>query len=167
MALVEEMKQHAQSLLELTNQLQMRLGRTTDNARPVKEVVASSPPGARIHAVEIQGTLILCRLMKTRLLFSLAPAQFCAMEMESQKLARQVLDLERHLGEHQDDWILGGLFMSQTIWIARATMETHGIWMRGLARDEPQADAPHGGMIAQWKFNAWCHAMGRRVGVSC
>lgn len=153
--LVEDIKNHSESLLYLTNLLQARLATTGGQVQPTKNAIVSSSRGhsSQINPLEIQGTLILCRLMKLRLLFALAPACFYTMETESQKLAGEVINLESHLSEQKEGREIGGLFMSQTIWIAKATIEAHEIWKTGVENK---------GTIAKWKFEAWCLAIGRK-----
>lgn len=157
-ALIEDMKNQNESLLYLTNLLQTRLAATAGQALPASKVIEpySNGHSLRIDPLEIEGTLILCRLMKSRLLFALEPARFSALETESQNLAGQVMNLEKQLSEKKEGRLMGGLFMSQTAWIASATIKTHDIW---------KTESENEGFIAEWKFEAWCRAMGRRINV--
>ncbi|UKZ71439.1 uncharacterized protein TrAtP1_012394 [Trichoderma atroviride] len=150
-ALIKDMISHNESLLCLTDLLQQRLA-AADNR---SEIVPGSK-GSQVNPLEIEGTLIICRLMKLRLLFALDPARFSAMEAESQNLASQVMYFDEQLGQEKEGRIMGGLFMSQTTWIARATIETYDVWKTEVGSE---------GMIAKWKFEAWCCAMGRRINV--
>lgn len=150
---------HNESLLGVTDLFQKRLAAADSQVGLTGTEIMPDSNGhsLRVNPLEIEGTLTLCRLMKLRLLFALAPARFSGMEIESQKLAIQVMDLDRKSSEQKEDRIMGALFMSQTTWIARATIETYDIWKTAVEST---------GMIAKWKFEAWCHAMGRRIDIS-
>lgn len=150
-ALIEDMMSHNESLLFLTDLLQQRLA-----AADSRNEIMPGSNGSQVNPLEIEGTLIICRLMKLRLLFALDPARFSAMEAESQSLASQIMYFDKQLGEEKEGRIMGGLFMSQTTWIARATIETYDVWTTEVESE---------GMIAKWKFEAWCCAMGRRINV--
>lgn len=150
-ALMKDIMSHNESLLSLTDLLQKRLA--AEGSRSEMMPVSN---GSQVNPLEIEGTLIICRLMKLRLLFALDPAQFSAMEVESQDLATQIIYFDKRLGEGREGRVMGGLFMSQTTWIARATIETYDMW---------NTEVESNGMIAKWKFEAWCYAMGRRINV--
>lgn len=155
-ALIKDMMSHNESLLALTNLLQTRFAAEDGQFIKNATVPGSNGQSLQINPLEIEGTLILCRLMKLRLLFALAPARFYAMEIESQNLASQIMKLDEQLSEQKEGRIMGGLFMSQTTWIARATIETRDIWKTAVESK---------GMIVKWKFEAWCYAMGRRTSI--
>jgi hypothetical protein len=151
--LIEDMMSHNQSLLYLTDRLKSRL-HTADGRNEI--IRGSNGNSSQVNPLEIEGTMIICRLMKLRLLFALDPARFSAMEVESQILANQIMCFDKQLSKDKEGRVLGGLFMSQTTWIARATIETYDMW---------KTAAEGKGMIAKWKFEAWCCAMGRRINV--
>ncbi|KAL7923504.1 hypothetical protein ACQKWADRAFT_320131 [Trichoderma austrokoningii] len=144
-ALIEDMMSRNESLLALTDCLQQRPA-AADGRNEV----------AQVNPLEIEGTLTICRLIMLRLLFALDPARFSALEDESQSLASQIMYFDKQLSEEKEGRIMGGLFMSQTTWIARATIETYDVW---------KTEVESKGMIAKWKFEAWCCAMGRRIDV--
>lgn len=150
-ALIEDMIGHNERLLLLTNLLQQRLAAANSRSE-----IMSGSNGSKVNPLEIEGTLIICRLMKLRILFALDPARFSATEIESQNLANQIMYFDKQLGEEKEGRIMGGLFMSQTTWIAKATIETYDMW---------KTEVESKGMIAKWKFEAWCCAMGRRINV--
>lgn len=158
-ALIKDMMSHNESLLLLTDLLQKRLDAADGRVQFTKNEIMTGSNGRslQVNPLEIEGTLILCRLMKLRLLFALAPARFSAMEVESQDLASLVMNLDKQLSEQKEGRVMGGLFMSQTTWIARATLETCDMWKTAVESK---------GMIAKWKFEAWCNAMGRRINIS-
>jgi hypothetical protein len=153
------MKNDSENLLYLTNLLQTRLATKDCHVHPTENGIVPSSNGysSQINPLEIQGTLILCRLMKLRLLFALAPARFPNLEIESQRLASQVMNVEKSLNEQKEGRMMSGLFMSQTTWIAKATIETHEIWKTAVENKS---------IIDKWKFEAWCFAMGRRMNTS-
>lgn len=150
-ALIEDVMSHNESLQLLTNRLQQRLAAADSRSK-----IMTSSNRSQVNPLEIEGTLIICRLMKLRLLFALDPGRFSATEVESQNLANQIMYFDKQLSEQREGRIMGGLFMSQTTWIAKATIETYDVW-----KTEVESD----GMIAKWKFEAWCCAMGRRINV--
>ncbi|KAK6446470.1 hypothetical protein FP744_10002720 [Trichoderma asperellum] len=158
-ALISDIMSHNESLLGVTDLFQNRLAAADSQVGLTGTEIMPDSNGhsLRVNPLEIEGTLTLCRLMKLRLLFALAPARFSDMEIESQNLAIQVMDLDRKLSEQKEGRIMGALFMSQTTWIARATIETYDIWKTAVEST---------GMIEKWKFEAWCYAMGRRTDIS-
>ncbi|KAK5994731.1 hypothetical protein PT974_03114 [Cladobotryum mycophilum] len=162
--LLEQMWKHREGLISLIGLLETWLDAENIQAWRDSQVgsLEQSNQPARIHTLEIQGTLVLCLLLKARLLFALAPNRFYALEMESQKLADQAITLGRLFRDSQYEKLMGGLFISQTMWIARATLETHDMWIRDYNHLQEVNIREHG-MIEKWKFHAWCRAIGRKV----
>lgn len=101
----------------------------------------------------LQGTFVLCCLVKSRTLFALAPRRFRRMEERCQRLARGAMCVTVGYG---DERLVGGLFMSEIAWMARSVLDTGESW-EGAGGEEED------GVIERWRFEAWCRAMGRTV----
>ncbi|KAI5459424.1 hypothetical protein BGZ63DRAFT_391009 [Mariannaea sp. PMI_226] len=116
-----------------------------------------SPIACRI----LQGTYVLCNLVKTRTLFALSPSRFPELEATCQTLAQDALSMAEEAAHCENEILIGGLFMSEVSWMANAVIATKDIWNQnsGPRRNVDRADK---GTIESWKFEAWCRAMGRR-----
>lgn len=113
---------------------------------------AGKHSSAYANQLALQGTCLMCRIFKARLLYALAPARFHHLEVECQELAERVMALERHSPD-EEGVAIWSLFMSQCTWIARGILETKDTWSDGCQHRE--------GMIERWKFQAWCLSIGR------
>lgn len=111
----------------------------------------------------IQGTYVQCCLVRTRLLYALSPLQSPDLEATSQTLAFEVLPAMTDSAGNEDDRLVGGLFMSEVVWIAKGIIHTKDIWSQESADARLEPNQINMGMIASWKFKEWCKAMGRRV----
>ncbi|CAK7207461.1 hypothetical protein SEUCBS139899_010271 [Sporothrix eucalyptigena] len=119
----------------------------------------------RLTRLSLWGTNIMCRILKTRLLIAMAPARFRELEEECQYLAQKIKDLEQVASLKNGTGLsdgMGGLlqtaFISQNSWIVRGVIETMEIW--GQVSDSVEEGDT---MIEQWKFEAWCKAIGRKM----
>jgi hypothetical protein len=113
----------------------------------------------------LRGTFMMCGMLKRRLLVSLVPSRFPHIEAEAQALANTTLERNSDPAARREDGILGGLFLAQTVWVAKAVISTKNIWY-GTTADAstlmPNEDAK-GPMTEQWKFKIWCKELGRKI----
>ncbi|QYT03441.1 hypothetical protein H0G86_010399 [Trichoderma simmonsii] len=70
------------------------------------------------------GTYIFVLLAQLRLLFSLSPSQFSELESTCQTVADTVLLMITDWDSYQNDRLVGGIFMSQALWMAKAILKT-------------------------------------------
>ncbi|UKZ69014.1 uncharacterized protein TrAtP1_010030 [Trichoderma atroviride] len=120
---------------------------------------ACNGPLERILCPVLQGTFLMCYIIKARLLASISPNQFHFAELECQALADEILTLEADPAVYKDGGIFAGLFLSQTLWVARAIRDTKDLWASSVARYAVEAAAGTDGMIESWKFRKWCDEM--------
>lgn len=85
-----------------------------------------------------------------RLLTALLPTSSSALEIESQSLAGEILEILRHISHNSP---CGDLFMGQTVVIADATLRTAGHW--NVAEKES--------IIDHKTFKRWNSHLGRKV----
>lgn len=113
----------------------------------------------------LQGTFTMCSIMKRRLLTCLAPSRYLYREEECQSLASMVMELNSDPIPPKRHDLPGGLFMAQTIWLAKAVTNTKDIWYdKGMEEDKTGLqERSQGSMIEKWKFSTWCKELGRRV----
>ena len=110
---------------------------------------------ARNHTqLTLRGTFIMCLILKTRLLYSLAPSRFPDLEEECQTLAAKIVESEHRKGDNENEKATWTSFMSQSVWIAKGILETKSSWCEVRGQRE--------GVIEKWKFEAWCKAIGRK-----
>ncbi|KAL7923724.1 hypothetical protein ACQKWADRAFT_41676 [Trichoderma austrokoningii] len=113
----------------------------------------------------LRGTFLMCGMLKRRLLVSLVPSRFPHIEAEAQALAETTLERTTNPDARREDGLLGGLFLAQTVWVAKAVISTKNIWY-GTTADvstmAPVEDAT-GPMVEQWKFRIWCKELGRKI----
>ncbi|KAK4071359.1 uncharacterized protein Triagg1_6020 [Trichoderma aggressivum f. europaeum] len=112
----------------------------------------------------LQGTHTMCSMLKRRLLTSLAPSRYPHIELECQSLARLAMGLDSDPATpSKENDLPGGLFMAQTIWVARAVVNTKSMWCEtGAGRNEAGVqDGQQRSMIEKWKFRLWCKELGR------
>jgi hypothetical protein len=107
---------------------------------------------AYANQLALQGTCLMCRLFKARLLYALEPARFYHLEVQCQEIAERIMALERHSPD-EEGMAVWSLSMSQCTWIAKGILETKEMWSDGCQNRE--------GMIEKWKFQAWCVSIGR------
>jgi hypothetical protein len=105
----------------------------------------------------IHGTFLSCLLLKYRILVCLAPARFAHLEVECQDIAAQIMRWHERVTARSPQ---GGLFMTQTLWVGRATVATKEDFSCEFGRYQPG----RGGMIERWKFEKWCRLLGRKTG---
>lgn len=143
------------------------LGLATEASRLERDVSlgiwsgeSSSRPRVRLSSPVLQGTYVTCFIIKTRLLSSLSPMRFSGLEAECQELAGEVVRMHSNTARQEDEGVFGGLYMSQTYWMAKGTADTKDIWMTDLVDNLP--DGKGDGMVEKWKFEEWCRAVGRK-----
>jgi hypothetical protein len=107
--------------------------------------------------LEVHGTYLSVLILKSRLLVALSPSRFQHLETQAQALATQIMRLREGAYATSPQ---GGLFMTQTVWIARATMNTAEEW--GRVGPGGRLDG-EGGMLERWRFEKWCKALGRKI----
>ena len=131
----------------------METGKSKDNVNRASEcwILEDGLDYGNIAQLTLRGTFIMCLILKTRLLYALAPSQFPELELECQILAQKTIESEQHQGENQATWTS---FRSQSAWLAKGILATKQSWGEvGKERD---------GVIEKWKFEAWCKAIGRK-----
>lgn len=111
----------------------------------------------------LHGTYVLCCLIQMRLLYALSPSKFPELETACQTLARGVFPENVYPMYTEDERLMGGFFMSEVVWMAKAVMDTGEIWTQELEQITPEYTTDGSGMIEAWKFRAWCKAVGRKV----
>ncbi len=109
----------------------------------------------------LQGTYLLCCLSKMRMLSALSPSRFPELEPLCQALAREVMSGTEDSTNSEGERLIGGLFMSEVVWMARAVVETRESWSESLT-DASESTQKDTGMIEKWKFEAWSRAIGVR-----
>ena len=122
------------------------------------QMLGSGPTVDDTALLTIKGTLLMCYLVKCRLLYSLAPSQFYGLELECRKMAKEILQAKKH---HYEDPQRGSIWsssMSQSEWIAKGIVMTRDEWSKGW-------DGGHENVIESWKFKMWCIALGRSCSV--
>jgi hypothetical protein len=95
-------------------------------------------------------TYLSCVILMNRLLTALLPASSPALEIESQSLAGEILEILRHVSHNSP---CGHLFMGQTVVTADATLRTAGDW--NIAEKES--------IIDHKAFKRWNSLLGRKV----
>jgi hypothetical protein len=105
------------------------------------------------------GTYIFVLLVQLRLLFSLSPSQFPELEFTCQAVADMVILMITDWDSYQNDRLVGGIFVSQAMWMAKAILKTRDCWSDG-AWHTKNTD-----MIDEWKFEAWVNAIVAEVHV--
>lgn len=113
----------------------------------------------------LRGTFMMCGMLKRRLLVSLVPSRFPQVEAEAQKLAEATLERSSNPAARREDGLLGGLFLAQTVWVAKAVISTKNIWY-GTTADASTLVPDENAMeprIEPWKYKIWCKELGRSV----
>lgn len=113
----------------------------------------------------LRGTFMMCGMLKRRLLVSLVPSRFPHVEAEAQALAETTLELNSNPTTRREDGLVGGLFLAQTVWVAKAVIATKNIWYGTTADASTMVPKENskGPTIEQWKFRLWCKQLGRKV----
>lgn len=99
------------------------------------------------------GTYIFVLLVQLRLLVSLSPSQFSQLESTCQEVADTIILMITDWDSYQNDRLVGGIFVSQAMWMAKAVLKTRDCW------SDSAWSTKHTGMIDEWKFEAWVNAM--------
>lgn len=120
---------------------------------------ACNGPLERILCPVLQGTFLMCYIIKARLLASISPSRFYQAELECQTLAHEILTLEADPTVYKDGGIFAGLFLSQTLWVARAIRDTKDLWASSFPEYATNIPAGTDTMIESWKFQKWCDDM--------
>lgn len=110
---------------------------------------------ATVRKLQLLGTYLSCVILLSRLLIALAPTGFYALELQCQEMAQKVVRMRDQL-ESSKQPILCGFFITQTWWIARATIQTRDEWITCH-------DFVTGKTIDHRRFERWCHALGRKT----
>lgn len=116
----------------------------------------------RLLCPVLYGTFLMCFIIKARLLSSLSPFWFQDLEAKCQALSKEIIWLQEKSVIYENGGVFGGIFMSQTLWVAKATRETRELYDCNALQTGGRATAGDT-MIEGWKFQAWCNAMGRRT----
>ena len=102
----------------------------------------------------LRGTFTMCHILKARLLYALAPSRFHHLEIECQKLAKDVVSSTQCRSTKGDKGLAWTSFASQSVWLAKGILATKQSWSEGWQGRE--------GVIEKCKFEAWCKAIGRK-----
>lgn len=111
----------------------------------------------------LQGACIMSWIVRARLLTALSPSRFHDLETVSQKLALDIKTWRTNSASLVNSGLLGGLFMRQTVCIARVNCETNAIWTEGWSVGAYGRNRKEGGMIERRRFETWCEAIGLQV----
>jgi hypothetical protein len=105
---------------------------------------------------EILSIYASCSMISNRLLVavSFGSAESAGLEVETQHLAAQMLELEMQV---KDVCPHTKLFLAQTVFVAKATIATAGEWAMSSNW------GGDGKIIERWKFERWCVLFGRKV----
>lgn len=140
-------------------------GLDSNNSNKFIAAASTWDKGRNLPWPVLRGTFMMCGMLKRRLLISLVPSRFPQVEAEAQELAEATLERSSNPAARREDGLLGGLFLAQTVWVAKAVISTKNIWY-GTTADAstlvPDENAM-GPMIEQWKFKLWCKKLGRSV----
>ncbi len=129
-------------------------------------LLACSPVPCAVASVEhhrrceIVSTCLSCGMIANRLLtaVSFGAAGSARLEEETQRLARQVLQLEALV---EDVCPRAKLFLAHTVLVAKATIATAGDWAGGDGAGG--GGGGEGTVIEKWRFERWCGLFGRKV----
>lgn len=114
-------------------------------------------PAAQVTQLGLQGTFIACRMLKSRLLYALAPSRFHFLENECQDLAAQIIDIGQRLMHYDGGKLVWGTIIAQCIWIAKGVLQTREIWNDGCENQQ--------GTIEEWKYEIWRSAIKAKLPV--
>jgi hypothetical protein len=103
----------------------------------------------------LRGTYVVCRMVKSRLLYALSPGRFQSLEAEAQDIASRILDLQEDMAAAKQSALVWNQFMAQGSWIAKGIIETKDIWGEKPHRDKS--------MLEKWKFEKWNKVIGRKI----
>lgn len=106
----------------------------------------------QVTDLALWGTCYMCLILKSRLLYALAPSRYKALEHECQTLAAGITSLSKVWNLSGGRPAIESLFISQSDWIAMGVILTKVSWSEDAEREGP---------IASWKFKAWCDAIQR------
>ncbi|KAK2005851.1 hypothetical protein LZ32DRAFT_571194 [Colletotrichum eremochloae] len=118
----------------------------------------NNPPPERIMCHVMQGTFLMCYMIQARLLSFISPCCFYYAELECQALAHEILSLEADPTIYKDGGIFAGLFLSQTVWVAKSIHDTKDLWSISLAQHTAKTFVEVE-MIESWKFEKWYTGM--------
>jgi hypothetical protein len=141
---------------------------SADESSPSNRFVLAAPNWGKARNYMpwpiLRGTFMMCGMLKRRLLVSLVPSRFAHIEAESQALAEVALELNTNQVTRKEDGLMGGLFLAQTIWVAKAIIGTKDMWAHAIEADKLELkEGDQGPMVEKWKFRLWCKALGRKV----
>ncbi|KAH0495101.1 hypothetical protein TgHK011_008671 [Trichoderma gracile] len=150
----------------LLQEQQSAMEQTCLKGESQKRVIDWSFKGEYIPWQILRGTYTMCSILKRRLLTSLAPAQYPHIEEECQAMAAMAMGLGPHASNaSKANGLPCGLFMAQTVWVAKAVINTKSIWCASeVAMDRAEVLGGYKRtMIDKWKFRAWCNELGRTI----
>jgi hypothetical protein len=124
-----------------------------------KTIVANCPdmyPGSPNHDshCKVIANYLSCVMITSRLLAAISPSERKELELYSQWLAREMIDLEAQVRSSPTN-----LFMAQTMAVANAVIATKDDWLDGKVKGEDGKE----GLIERRKLEAWCKAFGRKM----
>lgn len=93
---------------------------------------------------------------------ALSPFRFRDLETVRQKLSQEITSWKTNSNSYANLGLLGGLFVWQTVSMARVSSKTNVIWTEGWATRAYGRDGEEG-MIEEWRFKAWCETIGLKV----
>ncbi|EXJ68566.1 uncharacterized protein A1O5_08360 [Cladophialophora psammophila CBS 110553] len=128
------------------------------NAYDTFDYLDCRPCSKILQHVQLHGTYLSCIILASRLIFALAPARFRYFEVKCQDPAEKVAQ-QRERARNANHSLSSGLFITQTWWIAKATIDTKIEWAENVMEDGRYAD---GHMLESWKFKLWTKALGRK-----
>lgn len=105
----------------------------------------------------LQGTFLLCCMIKARLLFALAPRQFAQAEVTCQAIAQTIAAAKEEPVTAESEKLMNGLFMSEVAWMSKAVLVSADAWA------DPSAVNEESKILEKSVFKKWCISMGREV----
>lgn len=105
--------------------------------------------------VALRGTYVVCRMVKSRLLYALSPSTFRDSEIEAQGIAHRIINLEEEMASFKDSALVWNQYMAQGTWIAKGIVETKDLWSEGWETNQ--------GPIERCKFEKWNQIIGRKL----
>jgi hypothetical protein len=115
------------------------------------KVGSRTHPAERVTQLGLQGTFIACRMIKSRLLYALAPSRFHHLENECQVLAAQIIEMGQRPMQYDGGQLIWGTILAQCIWIAKGIVQTRDVWNEGWENQQ--------GTIDEWKYEIWRSAI--------
>ncbi|KAF4469969.1 hypothetical protein FALBO_3145 [Fusarium albosuccineum] len=128
------------SLMQLGLQNEQALWEDDDAIFACPTVHGAELSLVHVNHLALRGAYIMCRILKARLLYALAPTRFYYLEVACQELSAKMMAIGNSRGEQLGT--MQSVFASQSLWLAQGISSTKDIWSDGCQYQE--------GMIEKW-----------------